>query len=482
MLGDPGDHRLAAVAQEMAEDRSRGGGSTGQTDAVGHTAGHGGSDDPSHTGPEPGAAQAGPARADAADRGPANAAEPEHPDDADSGAANSGPAQSDRADAEAADAEAASAASADPGDHADAADPADPTTPTGQLRTETDRARRKRLRHLLTQALAVAVIIAVFAFIFPRIASYSRAWHDVSTMTAPWIATLAGVTVLNLLVNWWFITACLPGLGLRRAAAMNLSSTAVANTVPAGGAIALGVSWNMASAWGFSGEEFTLYTLVSGLWSQFAKFGTPAVALIALSAVGSANRSLVLATVLGTAVFLAALAAVIAALHSDGFMAALGRVAQRFMDWLTGLFHRRGPQHVERGFLGFKHRAAHLLASRGWLISVSTLASDLGGWLVQLACLRALGVSAAEVSWEKSFAGYALIRLLTTIPITPGGLGITEVGLTEYLASGASAAVTDQIAAAILLARALTFIVPIPLGAVNFTVWKWLRRKDDPLG
>jgi uncharacterized protein (TIRG00374 family) len=235
----------------------------------------------------------------------------------------------------------------------------------------------------------------------------------------------------------------------------------------------------MASAWGISGEQFTLYTLVSGLWSQFAKFGTPAVALIALSTVGSANRSLVLATVLGTAVFLAALGALIAALHSDRFMRSLGRVAQRFMTWLTGVFHRRGPQNVEQGFLDFKHRAAQLLRTRGWLISVSTLASDLGGWLVQLVCLRACGVTPAEVSWEKSFAGYALIRLLTTIPITPGGLGITEVGLTAYLASGATSAVTDRIAAAILLARALTFIVPIPVGAVNFSVWKWLRRKDE---
>ncbi|WP_034269909.1 lysylphosphatidylglycerol synthase transmembrane domain-containing protein [Actinospica robiniae] len=360
------------------------------------------------------------------------------------------------------------------------AEPAGSTS--GAVRPEAEQERRRRLRHRLTQALAIAVIIAVFAFIFPRIASYGAAWRVVSSMTAPWILALAGVTVLNLVVNWWFITACLPGLGLPRAAAMNLSSTAVANTVPGGGAIALGVSWNMASAWGFSGEQFTLYTLVSGLWSQFAKFGTPAVALIALSAVGSANRSLVLATILGTAVFLAALGAVIAALHSDGFMAALGRAAQRFMDWLTGLFHRQGPRHVERGFLDFKHQAAHLLATRGWLISISVLASDLVGWLVQLACLRACGVGAAEVSWEKSFAGYALIRLLTTIPITPGGLGITEVGLTAYLASGLGGAATDRIAAAILLARALTFVVPIPLGAVNFTVWKWLRRRDDPLG
>jgi uncharacterized protein (TIRG00374 family) len=423
------------VVQEMAEERPRGG-AAGHADVTGNAQGRPAAD------PRAGAGSADADSRDAQGRPAAEAAE---------GSAGAGPAGAQAGDAE-------------------------------PVRPELPAERGRRLRHRLTQALAIAVIVAVFAFIFPRIASYGAAWRVVSSMTAPWILTLAGVTVLNLVVNWWFITACLPGLGLPRAAAMNLSSTAVANTVPAGGAIALGVSWNMASAWGYSGEEFTLYTLVSGLWSQFAKFGTPAVALIALSAVGSANRSLVLATVLGTGVFLAALAALIAALHSDRFMAALGRSAQRLLDWVTGLFHRSGPRNVERGFLDFKHRAAHLLTTRGWLISVSTLASDLGGWLVQLACLRACGVSAAEVSWQKSFAGYALIRLLTTIPITPGGLGITEVGLTAYLASGLSSAATDRIAAAILLARALTFIVPIPLGAVNFALWKWLRRKDDPLG
>lgn len=343
--------------------------------------------------------------------------------------------------------------------------------------TSTDQ-RGKRRRQRLTQLLALAVILAVFGFIFPRIASYGAAWDDVRSLTAGWILTLIGVTVLNLFTGWWFITTCLPGLSLRRAAAMNMSSTAVANTVPGGGAIALGVSWSMASAWGFGVEQFTLYTLVSGLWSQFAKFGTPAVALVALAAVGGANRSLVLAAILGTAVFLGALGTVIWALHSENFMAVLGRFAQRVATKVMGWFHRPGPKDLEAAFLDFKRHAANLIRTRGWLMSASTLTSDLTGWFVQLACLRACGVTAGEVSWEKSFAGYALIRLLTTIPITPGGLGVTEVGMTAYLASGLGTAATDRIAAAILLSRALTFIVPIPFGAINFTVWRWLRRKE----
>jgi putative heme transporter len=338
------------------------------------------------------------------------------------------------------------------------------------------RQRAKALRHRLLQVLSLVVVVAVFAFIFPQIASYRDAWTVIQAMSAPWLLAVVGVTLLNLVFTWWLIMACLPGLSFGRSAAMNLSSTAVANTVPAGGAIALGVSWTMAATWGFSGEEFTLYTLISGLWSQFAKFGTPAIALLALLTVGDVTSGLVWATVIGASVFLAALAALIAALRSDRAMAALGRAAQRVVSWACGLFHRTGPQNVERGFLDFKHRATDLLRRRGWWITLTTVLSDLGGWSVQLVCLRACGVSAAEVSWQHSFAGFALIRLLTTIPITPGGLGITEVGLTSYLAAGASGPVTDRIAAAVLLSRALTFLAPIPFGAGTFAVWKGRHR------
>ena len=342
--------------------------------------------------------------------------------------------------------------------------------------------RRKQLRHRLVQLLSVLVIVAVFAFIFPQIASYRDAWNVVRAMSAPWILGLIGITLVNLTFTWWMIMSCLPGLSFRRAAAMNLSSTAVANTVPAGGAIALGVSWNMASTWGFGGEDFTLYTLISGLWSQFAKFGTPALALVALLTVGDTESGLVLATIIGAAVFIGAVAALAAALHSDTVTAKLGRFAQRVVSWACRLFHRTGPQHVEEGFLGFKHRATELLRRQGWWITLTTVLSDLGGWFVQWACLHACGVTSSEVSWQHSFAGFALIRLVTTIPITPGGLGITEIGLTSYLAAGASGAVTDRIAAAVLLTRALTFIAPIPFGAATFAGWRWVHRDKGGSG
>ena len=59
------------------------------------------------------------------------------------------------------------------------------------------------------------------------------------------------------------------------------------------------------------------------------------------------------------------------------------------------------------------------------------------------------------------------MRLLTAIPITPGGLGIVELGLTGTLVGFGGA--RDEVVAAVLLYRALTFLPPLPLGLLAAT-------------
>ena len=93
-------------------------------------------------------------------------------------------------------------------------------------------------------------------------------------------------------------------------------------------------------------------------------------------------------------------------------------------------------------------------------------------WLVLLACLRGVGLSQAQVPWQTSLAAFAFVRLLTVLPITPGGLGITELGLIATLAAGAGHQANAQVTAAVLLYRAVTYLPPIPLGAIACLTWR----------
>jgi len=102
-------------------------------------------------------------------------------------------------------------------------------------------------------------------------------------------------------------------------------------------------------------------------------------------------------------------------------------------------------------------------------------------WLVLLACLRGVGLSQAEVSWQTSLAAYAFVRLVTVLPLTPGGLGITELGLVGVLAAGAGPRESAQVTAAVLLYRAVTYLPPIPLGAAAFLVWRHAPARIHPV-
>jgi hypothetical protein len=82
-------------------------------------------------------------------------------------------------------------------------------------------------------------------------------------------------------------------------------------------------------------------------------------------------------------------------------------------------------------------------------------------------CSRRTDATAILTSFEDPYEA-----LLPSIAceITPCGLGVVELGLAGalVLAGGAKA----QVAAAVLVFRVLTFLLPIPIGAVTYWLWR----------
>ncbi len=329
-----------------------------------------------------------------------------------------------------------------------------------------------RTRKVLRTAVSVAVVAAAFGFALPRFASYRAVWDSLQGMT--WLsAALIGVTAAASLASYWFgICAVLPSVRLREAAAVNLSSNAVANTLPAGGALGIGVSWAMLSGWGVGTEEYVLYTLVSGIWNVFARLGLPVLALLALLTVTRPDAVLIASAATGLALLAAAAAGLALLLRSERFALRADQVLQCVACFACRLARRKAPSAIAGSLTGFRGRAAGLVATRGWRITVTTAAANIILWLVLLACLRGVGLSQAQVPWQTSLAAYAFVRLLTVLPITPGGLGITELGLVGVLAAGAGPKAVVHVTAAVLLWRAVTYLPPIPLGAAAFLIWR----------
>jgi uncharacterized membrane protein YbhN (UPF0104 family) len=333
------------------------------------------------------------------------------------------------------------------------------------------RPRRRSGREILRTAVSVALAAAIFVFAVPHFASYRSAWASMHAMTWAQVLLVVAAAIASMAATWVMICAVLPSIRLREAAVVNLGSNAVANTLPAGGALAMGVSWAMLSSWGVGPAEYVLYTLVSGIWNVFARLGLPVLALLILVTAGRPGTGLIAAAAVGLAL-LAALAAGLGLLmRSESFAVRAGRALQPVLAIGCRVARRPASFDIPKALLGFRDQAGALIAARGWRITVTTAASNLTLWLVLLACLRGTGLSQAQVSWQTSLAAFAFVRLLTVLPITPGGLGITELGLIAVLA-GAGHRDGAQVTAAVLLYRAVTYLPPIPLGALACLTWR----------
>ena len=339
-------------------------------------------------------------------------------------------------------------------------------------------ARGRRAAAVLVPAV---VCVAAFGYGLPRLAPYHGVLGTFRALTSGWAVVVLAAAAVNLLANWVFIAAAIPGLPLRRAAAVNLASTAVANTVPAGGAVSVGVSWRMLSSWGLSRRSFAVYTGVTGVWSTLAKLATPAVVVLVLAGTGrltsgnGAVATLCLGAAICAAAFIAGVAVVRRSLHDERAAHAVGRGAQRWADRAFRLAHRTAPTTIAAAVVRFRDDSAELLRARSGRLTLASIGNDLGWLLVFQTCLLACGVPQSQVPWSRCLAGFALARLLSAVPVTPGGVGVIELGLTAYLAVGLDPAGAARVTAAVLLARALTYVLPIPLGAVAYAGWR-LRR------
>jgi putative heme transporter len=339
--------------------------------------------------------------------------------------------------------------------------------------------RRPNRRQLVIRLLlAVVVIAVVYLWLLPKLVDVSQVWATLRAMTWLELATLLVAAVWNLVSYMLPQLAALPGLSLGQAALESNTSTAVGNLLPAGQAVGLGVTYRFYTSYGFGGGPITLSLLVQGVWNNFVKLGMPVVALGLLVAAGDGAGGLATAAVVGLVVLVLAVAGFAFGLSGERRAARLGRALASVAEAVRRVVRRPGRPDWERGAVAFRAEAITLLRGRWHWLTASTLVSHLSLFLVLLLALRHVGVSESEVSWVEALAAFALVRLLSAFPLTPGGLGVVELGLAAalVLAGGEEAPVV----AAVLVFRVLTFLLPIPIGALTWWLWRrsaWYRSE-----
>ena len=323
-------------------------------------------------------------------------------------------------------------------------------------------------RHGL-RLIGLAVVVAVFVVILPRIADYGAVLDVVSGLSGWWLLALAAAAALNVLTFGPPWMAALPGLSFLASLRVALASTAIANVAPGGDAIGIAFTFRILRGRGYETARTALAVIVFSVWNQLANVLFPIAAVLLLGAEGESNDLLRRAGLIGAAILVPVLILFGTALRSDRGARRIGRVAASVADAALRVVRRPPVGDLGERLTRFRAGSRDLVARRWAHLTAATLAGHLTVWLVLLVSLRAVGIPGSHVSVLESFAAWSLVRLLAAVPLTPGGLGVVELGLTGALVGFGGG--QDRVVAAVLVYRFLTFLPPIPLGllaAVSF--------------
>lgn len=330
--------------------------------------------------------------------------------------------------------------------------------------------RTSRRRLAVRSALLVLVLAGVFFGVMPQLADVSDVWREITSMSAPQLVWLGAIAIGSLLAYGLVLMAAMPGLSFAQATVVSQSSTAVANTVPAGGAVAVGVSFRYYESWGFSRAAITRNVVVTGVWNVFCKLGLPVVALALVAMTGSVSNGLVAAAVVGVIVLALALGIGYVVCSSERGAAQVGTIGGRVVSWVARVMRHPVSSDGADVAVRFRRDTIGLLRDRSGRLTAATLLSQLSVFLVLLGSLRAVGVTAGEVGWIEILAVFAVTRLVSAVPLTPGGVGLVELGLAGALI--ALGGPDPEVVAGVLVFRVFTFFLPIPLGLAAYVVWK----------
>jgi uncharacterized protein (TIRG00374 family) len=329
-------------------------------------------------------------------------------------------------------------------------------------------APRNRLQPWWTALASTLLVGAVFVFGLPRIASYDDAWDRLRNLSDGDTAVLLAVAAWNIASYWLLLVVALPGLSLVRAALANEVSTAVANTVPVGGAAGVGITASMYREWGFTPDAIARALVVAGAWNVFVKLATPPVAVILVTwwGVGHPPVGVGFVSIGALVMIVVAFAAV---LRDASSVQRIVRGAEAVASHVRGR-----PMHGwEDGLVRFRASSRELVGRRWPALSATAAVSHVSLFAVLATTMWALGLTG--VSILEAFVAFAVIRIALLLPITPGGAGLTELGLAGLLVN-AGASRPDALAV-VLVFRALTWVLPIPLGGVSYVAWLWQRRR-----
>ncbi len=305
--------------------------------------------------------------------------------------------------------------------------------------------------------------------LLPSLVEVFSSWPALRDVNPLWFGVMAGSQAASLVCIWALQRVLLRTHAWFAVATSQLAGSAFGRIVPGGGAAAAALQSTMLIRSGIHPARAGSAVTSAQLLSVATLTTLPLVSLISIASGAPVDAGLLAAAWIGATAFVALFA-----------VGAVLLLARRPIRWvgaaIEAVLNRIRPGAGVRGLPALLARERRRLAealARKW---PEALAASVGRWAFDyLTLLAALWAVDAQPNPSLVLLAFVLSILLSFIPLTPGGLGFVEAGLTGTLAL-AGVAASDAVVAA-LAYRLFSYWLHLPVGLAAYGLFRRRYRQ-----
>jgi uncharacterized protein (TIRG00374 family) len=325
-----------------------------------------------------------------------------------------------------------------------------------------ERAGEPERRRLLRTAIWLGLTAISLYLVAPSLLDVLGSWQDIEQLAPLWLVAMAVLQALSLASLWALQRLAIRARRWRPVITSQLAGNAMSKIAPGGGAVGAAVQYRMLVDTGMERAKVVGGLTVANLLTFALVLAMPVLAVPALIR-GVVPRDLVDATLIGVAVFVVLAALGAWCLRSDRPLTVVGRLIQALRNRLRP--HAARLRGLPARLLRERDRVLDTLGPQ-WL---RALLATTGRWAFDYATLlAALAAVGSHPRPALVLLAFCAGQLLSQIPITPGGLGFVEAGLTATLTL-AGVAAADAVLATFAY-RLFSYWLPLPVGLAAYVV------------
>ncbi|MGB5167860.1 MAG: lysylphosphatidylglycerol synthase transmembrane domain-containing protein [Acidimicrobiia bacterium] len=348
----------------------------------------------------------------------------------------------------------------------------DPQTPGDDFTPPAppQRTSKDRRNSLIAAGVGLLIVIFIFGFLLPQVIDYETVFTVLRELEPADYLIMIAAGLFLYVPEGALYGSLMPGMGLRRGMSAWVGSTAVSTTIPGADLV---VRYGMYRSWGFGVERTMLGIVLSGLFDNIVKFSLPSIAVILFLVLGVGDLGdFVWIAIIALAVLIVMAIVVIGMVRSEAFTQWLAEKAESVANWGLGKIKRDPVEGLSGRVVGFRDLAVDIVRESGIQALLFSATGKLWAFVMLTLALRIVGLDSDILSLGQIFIVWVIVLLITSIPITPGGIGIAALAYIGLFTQIAGEQYSDVIAAGIVLFRLAQWFLPIPIGWVSVGLWK----------